>query len=121
MAQKMGCQLGTGALLLRALPPRCQMSQLNADQLKQKAAEQAVDHVENGILLGLGSGSTMRYVLHELARRLANGTLHNIIGVPSSDETAALARELGIPLGDFAQHNALDLAIDGADEIRSSI
>jgi ribose 5-phosphate isomerase A len=93
------------------------MSQLSSDDLKRVAAQQAVDHVESGMVLGLGSGSTMRYVLIELGQRLADGRLHSLVGVPSSDQTEGLAREAGIPLGDFAEYNALDLAIDGADEI----
>jgi ribose 5-phosphate isomerase A len=85
--------------------------------LKRRAAEQAVDQVRSGMALGLGSGSTMRFVLDELGRRLASGQLSAIVGVPTSEQTAQIARDLGIPLSDFAQHPDLDLALDGADEI----
>ena len=88
-----------------------------ADMLKRRAAEQAVDQIRSGMTIGLGSGSTMRFVLDELGRRIASGQLSAIIGVPTSKQTAQIAGELGIPISDLARHPALDLAIDGADEI----
>lgn len=87
------------------------------EQRKQRAAQRAVDHVNSGSVLGLGTGSTMRYALEELARRLADGRLHSIVGIPTSEQTAQLAQRLDIPLTSLADHPELDLAIDGADEI----
>ncbi len=84
---------------------------------KQRAAARAVDEVRSGQVVGLGSGTTARYVLEALAARLTSGRLHSIVGIPTSDQTAALARALSIPLGSLRQHPQLDLAIDGADEI----
>lgn len=87
------------------------------ERLKQHAAQRAVDHVRSGSALGLGTGSTMRYALEEVAQRLADGRLHSIVGIPTSEQTAQLAQRLNIPLTSLAEHPELDLAIDGADEI----
>jgi ribose 5-phosphate isomerase A len=70
------------------------------------------------MVLGLGSGSTAELALHALAARVATGL--RVSGVPTSERTAALARRLGVPLTDFAAHQRLDLAIDGADEVEPS-
>lgn len=86
-----------------------------SDRLKRLAAEAAVAMVEDGMVLGLGTGSTMAFALEALAERITQGL--RVTGVPTSDRTAALARTLGIPLTDFAAHQRLDLAIDGADEV----
>jgi ribose 5-phosphate isomerase A len=67
--------------------------------------------------LGLGTGSTAKHVLRGLAARLRDGRLRDIVGVPTSEEIAALARELGISVVTLAERPRLDLAIDGADEI----
>ena len=85
--------------------------------LKQQAAQRAVDFVESGMVLGLGSGSTLRFVLLEIGARLADGRLQSIVGVPTSEVTAALARTLHIPLATLDEQPALDLDLDGADEI----
>jgi ribose 5-phosphate isomerase A len=87
------------------------------DIYKQQAAEHAFQYIRSGMALGLGTGSTAKHVLPGLAARLQDGRLHDIVGVPTSAETAALARELGIPLVTLAERSRLDLAIDGADEI----
>jgi ribose 5-phosphate isomerase A len=85
------------------------------DAQKQRAAERAVQEVRDGMVLGLGSGSTVAFVLEALGKRLAEGL--KIVGIPSSERTAAEARRLGIPLTDFAAHRRIDLTIDGADQI----
>ena len=87
------------------------------DIFKQQAAEHVLDYVQSGVALGLGTGSTAKHVLRGLAARLRDGRLRDIVGVPTSEETAALARELGVPLVTLADRPRLDLAIDGADEI----
>jgi ribose 5-phosphate isomerase A len=84
---------------------------------KQQAAERVIRYVQSGMALGLGTGSTAKHLLRGLATRLRDGRLHGIVGVPTSEETAALARELGIALVTLAERPRLDLAIDGADEI----
>src|SRR5579859_1168090 len=83
---------------------------------KQAAAERALEYVQDGMMLGLGSGTTAHYMLTGLGERLRDGRLHDIVGVPTSEATATLARELAIPLVTLDTHPQLDLALDGADE-----
>jgi ribose 5-phosphate isomerase A len=85
--------------------------------LKEEAACRALSHVRNGMILGLGTGSTTAYFVDMLGERLRTGELRGVIGVPTSEDTAARARALGIPLTSLAEHSRLDLAVDGADEV----
>src|SRR3954449_10924880 len=85
------------------------------DRLKRAAAQRAVEFVENGMVLGLGTGSTAACVVEALARRIAQGLA--IVAIPSSEHTAEMARALGIPLTTLGEHRRIDLAIDGADEV----
>ncbi len=85
------------------------------DQLKRAAALRAIEEVEDGMVLGLGTGSTAAFVVEGLAARVKSG-LH-IVGIPSSERTAAQARRLGIPIATFAEYQKLDMTIDGADEV----
>ena len=87
------------------------------DELKQKAAVRAVDIIEDNMVIGLGTGSTANFAIIEIAERLKTGSLSRIIGIPSSERTAKLARGLNIPLTDFEAHPTIDLTIDGADEV----
>jgi ribose 5-phosphate isomerase A len=87
------------------------------EALKEQAAERALDLVADGMVLGLGTGSTARYVVLGLARRVREGLLRGVISVPTSEATAALAREHGLTLAALDHRPTLDLAIDGADEI----
>ncbi|KAB2330994.1 ribose-5-phosphate isomerase RpiA [Bacillus mesophilum] len=86
---------------------------------KRLAAEEAVKYVKNGMTVGLGSGSTVDFMLHALGKRVQEGL--QIQGIPSSKKTEKLAAELGIPLVDFSVTTHIDLAIDGADEIDPSL
>jgi ribose 5-phosphate isomerase A len=85
--------------------------------LKRQAACRALTYVRDGMVLGLGSGSTTAYFIELLAGRLRGGVLRDILGVPTSEATADRARALGIPLTTLADHSCLDLAVDGADEV----
>lgn len=87
------------------------------EQQKRRAAERAVEYVESGMRLGLGTGSTAKHVLDVLAEKLASGALRDVAGVPTSRQTADYARTLGIPLLELDDVLQLDLAIDGADEV----
>jgi ribose 5-phosphate isomerase A len=82
-----------------------------SDAAKRAAAEAAIALIEDGMLVGLGTGSTMRFAIEALGRRRPR-----IKGVPTSKRTEAQARELGIALAE-PDGTKLDLAIDGADEI----
>lgn len=90
----------------------------DVEALKRAAGEAAAAQVESGMVVGLGTGSTARWVVEALGARVASGAL-SIIGVPTSSQTAAQARSLGIPLATLEEAPALDLAIDGADEIQA--
>jgi len=91
--------------------------------LKRQAANYALNYVKDGMLLGLGSGSTSALFVELLGERLQAGALRDIRGVPTSQDTARLARQVGIPLihlADCSPHGGapvLDLAVDGADEV----
>ncbi len=87
-----------------------------ADELKRAAAEASLKFVKDGMVLGLGTGSTARHVLEGLAHRIVREGLR-VSGVPTSLATAEAAKLLGIPLTSLEEHPALDLAIDGADEV----
>ena len=87
----------------------------NRDALKRAAAARAVEFVEDGMVLGLGTGSTATFVIEHLAARVARGL--RITAIPTSEHTAEIARGLGIPLATFGEHRHVDLAIDGADEV----
>ena len=83
------------------------------NDLKRVAAESAVTQVSSGMVVGLGTGTTGEFVLLALARRIREGL--RITGVPTSEHTAARARELGIPLTELRA--PIDIDIDGADEV----
>ncbi len=87
------------------------------DNLKQAAGYRAAEFVTSGMVLGLGSGSTAHYATVRIAQRLQEGSLRNIVGIPTSEQTAQLARELGIPLGTLEEYPQVDITIDGADEV----
>src|SRR5581483_3364559 len=87
----------------------------NVDELKLAAAEAAAALVEDGMLVGLGSGTTSVMAIEAIARRVAQGL--RITGVASSGQTEELARRLAIPLTTLDDRHAIDLAIDGADEV----
>ncbi len=79
----------------------------------------AADEVESGMVLGLGSGTTVYFFLEELGRRVRAGL--RVAGIPTSRQTAELATEFGIPLTTFELHQELDLDVDGADEVDSQL
>ena len=88
---------------------------MDRDQLKRAAALRAIDYVENGMVVGLGTGSTAFFVVEGLGARVAEGL--KMTGIPTSERTATQARGLGIPLATFAEHQRIDVTIDGADEV----
>jgi ribose 5-phosphate isomerase len=90
------------------------------ERWKQQAAEAAVQLIEDGMVIGLGSGSTATLVAHALARRIQAG-LYLVGAVPTSSAMQHLAAALGIPLTTLDTHPALDLDLDGADEIDAQL
>lgn len=87
------------------------------DQYKQQAAQHALEYVHSGMVIGLGTGSTAKYVTTGIAERVRDGRLRDVVGVPTSEAIGELARQLGLPIATLDQRPQLDLAIDGADEI----
>ena len=85
------------------------------DGLKRQAAARALEHVRDGMKLGLGSGSTAKHFVELLGERVSAGL--NIVGVPTSETTRADAARCGIPLTTLDDIDRLDLTVDGADEI----
>ena len=83
--------------------------------MKRLAAEAAVAAVTDGMVLGLGTGSTAAFAVEALGRRVAEGL--RVVGVPTSERTAAQARKLGIAVTALDDHPVIDLTIDGADEV----
>ena len=90
------------------------------NQMKQAVALAAVDQIRDGMVLGLGSGSTAALMIQELGARLKDGRLKDILGVTTSFQGEVLAAELGIPLQSLNAVDRIDLAIDGADEVDPS-
>ena len=86
------------------------------EEAKKRVALEAVKHVKNGFVVGLGSGSTAAYVIEEIGRLMRQDGLQ-VFGVPSSSQAMLLAVGSGIPLTTLDEHPVLDLAIDGADEV----
>lgn len=82
---------------------------------KQAAGEAAAAEVESGMVVGLGTGSTVHFTILELARRVREEGLQ-IHGIPTSEASAALAADGGIPLTTLDHHPVVDVTIDGADE-----
>ena len=87
------------------------------DELKQKAACQAVEFIETGMIVGLGTGSTTAFAVIRIGERLKSGDLKNIVGIPTSIRTEKLAGDLNIPLCSLDDQPDIDVTIDGADEV----
>src|SRR5262245_46808604 len=83
-----------------------------SDDLKRQAAIAALREIRDGMIVGLGSGSTASIFIRELGR---SGL--NIVGIPASEESHRIAQEVGIPLATFNEHPQLDVTVDGADEV----
>lgn len=89
---------------------------LTPDQQKAMAAHKAVEFIQEGQLIGLGTGSTIRYFLEALGKRIRSEGL-NIRGIPTSQATAKFANTLGIPLLDNDTPWDIEVAVDGADQV----
>ena len=88
---------------------------MDAREMKIRAAATALEHVEDGMRLGIGTGSTAEEFVRLLAEKVAGGL--RVEGVPTSERTARLCVEFGVPLKSLDELPELDLTIDGADEI----
>jgi ribose 5-phosphate isomerase A len=90
------------------------------DRMKQAVAAAAVEQIRDGMVVGLGSGSTAALMIQGLGAKLQRGELQDITGVTTSFQGEVLAAELGIPLKSLNAIERIDLAIDGADEVDPS-
>lgn len=88
---------------------------MDRSSYKRQAAERALEYVQNGQIVGLGTGSTAEHAIRGLADRVRQGL--RVTGVPTSDVSARLARDLGIPVVDLNDVESIDVTIDGADEV----
>ena len=91
------------------------MSKTSQDELKRAAAVAAAALVEDGMIVGLGTGSTAAFAVAELARRVKQGL--RFVGIPTSERTAAAATAAGVAVSTLDEHPHIDLTIDGADEV----
>jgi ribose 5-phosphate isomerase A len=91
------------------------MTSHDLDGLKKAAALKAIEFVRDGMVVGLGTGSTAKHLVIALGEQVRAGM--KLRGVPTSQETAALAKEAGIPLLDSENRWEIDVAIDGADQV----
>lgn len=87
----------------------------DVEREKRLAAARSIEFIKDGMIVGLGSGSTARYFIRELGRRVREGM--KIQGISTSAVTSSLAGEQGIPLTDFSHVRELDVTVDGADEV----
>ncbi|ABX09542.1 ribose-5-phosphate isomerase RpiA [Prochlorococcus marinus] len=89
-------------------------------QMKEAVAKAAIEQIHDGMVLGLGSGSTAALMIKALGAKISSGHLKDIVGVTTSFQGEVLATELGIPLQGLSAVSQIDLAIDGADEVDSN-
>src|SRR6267378_7022634 len=87
------------------------------NEYKRLAAKRAVEFVENGMVVGLGHGTTAGFAIARIGELLRAGRLNNVIGIPCSKTTESEALRSGIPTGMLESHPEIDLTIDGADEV----
>ncbi len=90
-------------------------------QMKHAVATAAVEKIEDGMVVGLGSGSTAAMMIQELGAKLSVGKLKDVVGITTSFQGEVMAAELGIPLLTLNAIERIDLAIDGADEVDPSL
>jgi ribose 5-phosphate isomerase A len=86
------------------------------EKTKKMAAHEAVKHVKDGFVVGLGSGSTAAYVIEEIGNGIKRKNLH-VLGVPTSYQSFMVAVKHGIPITTLEEHPVLDVTIDGADQV----
>jgi ribose 5-phosphate isomerase A len=86
-----------------------------SDELKRQAAITALEEVESGMIVGLGTGSTASHFIRELGERVKQGLI--VQGIPTSEESSRLAQEVGVPLTTLIANSLIDVTVDGADEV----
>src|SRR6185436_14182720 len=86
-----------------------------SDELKRLAAIRALDEIKDKMIVGLGTGSTASHFIRELGGRVQSGL--KVAGIPTSEASARLAQEVGVPLTTLARNPQIDVTVDGADEV----
>ena len=86
-----------------------------SDELKRQAALTALGEIREGMVVGLGSGSTAAIFIRELGARVTAGL--KVVGISTSEASSRIAAEVGIPLTSFREHPVIDVTVDGADEV----
>ncbi len=94
---------------------------MDIEELKRQAAEKAVAFIESGMVVGLGTGSTAVHATRAVGRMLQDGSLSDIIAIPTSEATAREAEKWRIPLTTLQNNPIVDITIDGADEIAPNL
>ncbi|KAA0007546.1 MAG: ribose-5-phosphate isomerase RpiA [Thermoplasmata archaeon] len=89
---------------------------LDREDLKKMAAQKALDYVEDGMVVGLGTGSTVEYFIPKLSEKIKKENIE-LIAIPTSHRTKSFAQEFQIPLSTLREHPEIDITIDGADEV----
>ena len=92
---------------------------MEKEELKKLAGVEAVKHIEDGMIVGLGTGSTVEYTLRKLGELVRGGL--KIQGIPTSVHTKRIAKEENIPLTTIEENPEIDVTIDGADEVDSNL
>jgi ribose 5-phosphate isomerase A len=89
------------------------------EEMKRRAGEKAVEYIKDGMIVGLGTGTTVKYTILKLGEMVKEGL--DIIGIPTSKATEELAKNVGIKLGNINEYQQIDLTIDGADEVDKNL
>src|SRR5512144_1255727 len=89
------------------------------DELKRQASIVALDSLKDGMIVGLGTGSTAAHFIRELGARVKNGL--RVRGIPTSEESRRLATEVGVELTTLREHPLIDVTVDGADEVSADL
>ncbi len=90
-----------------------------SDDLKRQAALAALDEIHNGMIVGLGSGSTAAHFIRELGSKVRGGL--KVAGIPTSEESRRLAGQVGVPLTSLEENPQIDVTVDGADEVSPAL
>jgi len=91
------------------------MTSITSDELKRQAAVAALDEIRDGMIVGLGTGSTASHFIRELGKRVRTGL--RVVGIPTSEASRLLAEEVGVALTTLKDHPQIDVTVDGADEV----
>ena len=90
---------------------------MNVEEMKKAVAKEALKLIEDEMVIGLGTGSTTSYFIKYLGKLIMEGELEDVYGVPTSYQARLLALESGVPVVSLDEVDAIDIAVDGADEV----